>query len=407
MSDEIAGPQAGEGAASVDDLPQRFSLVAGGAFHDLLGRFGLLAPDGLPSRRAALGLGSVAFLIPAAAVVLQSLLDDRNSGWDYFEDATVYARFLVSIIVMVSTERLADSRIILMTQHFRDAQLLKPAERVRFAGSVIRADRQASSHWAEWMILLLAFAWSIVGTRFVTVVSVDSWEGAVRAGGEIGLSWAGEVSAFTSNALFLFLLLRWFWRFYIWAALLWRTSKMDLQIMPLHPDRCGGLGFLAIFPGIFSGLIFALSCVIAASFHKAAPVLGDTEQILWLATAAWLVLIALIFLGPLLFFVRPLYVAREVALLEYGRLAHGHHLAFHRKWLEGGMGGEEIMGSADPSSASDLNASVEIVYAMRSFPIDRAALLQLLVSAGIPMLVMAALQMPLGDLMKLIFGFLL
>jgi hypothetical protein len=129
MSDEIAGAGAGKGASGGDDLPQRFSLVAGGAFHGLLGRFGLLAPDGLPSRRAALGLGSVAFLIPAAAVVLQSLLDDQYSGWDYFEDATVYARFLVSIIVMVSTERLADSRIILMTQHFRDAQLLKPAGR--------------------------------------------------------------------------------------------------------------------------------------------------------------------------------------------------------------------------------------------------------------------------------------
>lgn len=407
MSDPGSGSAERAVGSTGEDLPERFSLVAGGAFHALLGRVGLLAPDGLPGRTAALGLGLVAFLLPAAVVTLQSLIDDGYSGWDYFEDATVYARFLVSIVVMVSTERFADSRIVLMTQHFRDAQLLNPVERVRFAVSVIRADRQANSHRAEWLILAVAFGWSIINTRFVTVVSVDSWEGAVRAGGEIGLSWAGEVSALTSNTLFLFLLLRWFWRFYIWSALLWRTSRMDLQIMPLHPDRCGGLGFLGIFPGIFSGLIFALSCVIAASFHKAASVVGSSEQTLWLATAAWLVLIALIFLGPLLCFVRPLYLAREKALLEYGRLAHGHHLAFHRKWLAGGVGGEEIMGSSDPSSASDLNASVEIVYAMRSFPVDRTALVQLLVSAGIPMLVMAALQMPLGDLMKLIFGFLL
>ena len=31
--------------------------------------------------------------------------------------------------------------------------------------------------------------------------------------------------------------------------------------MPLHPDRSGGLGFLANFPGIFSGFVFALSSV--------------------------------------------------------------------------------------------------------------------------------------------------
>ncbi|MCP4936332.1 MAG: hypothetical protein GY927_19535, partial [bacterium] len=38
--------------------------------------------------------------------------------------------------------------------------------------------------------------------------------------------------------------------------------------MPLHPDRSGGLGFLANFPGIFSGFLFALSCVVAAAMVK-------------------------------------------------------------------------------------------------------------------------------------------
>jgi len=37
-----------------------------------------------------------------------------------------------------------------------------------------------------------------------------------------------------------------------------------MQLMPLHPDRSGGLGFLASFPGIFSGVVFALSFVVVA-----------------------------------------------------------------------------------------------------------------------------------------------
>jgi hypothetical protein len=92
------------------------------------------------------------------------------------------------------------------------------------------------------------------------------------------LSWAGEASALTSNTLFLCLVLRWFWRFLIWATLLWRASRLRLQLMPLHPDRCGGLGFLTLFPGIFCGLVFALSCLIAASFYKARPLVGESEQ---------------------------------------------------------------------------------------------------------------------------------
>jgi hypothetical protein len=390
-----------------DDLPERFSLVSGGAFHAFLERLGLLSPEQLPTQGAAIGMALLAFSLPGLAAVLQTLLDSQYSGWDYFQDGTVYARYLVAIAVMVATERMADGRIILMIQYFRDAQLLEGSERSRFATIVSRADRQASSKSAEWLILAGAFVWSMSTTRFASVIAVDNWEGIVLEGDRIGLSWAGEVSAITSNTLFLFLVLRWFWRFYIWASLLRRTASLNLQIMPLHPDRCGGLGFLAIFPGIFSGLVFALSCVIAASFHKALPYVGESSQIVWLAIALWLVLVVLTFIGPLLVFVRPLYARREIALMEYGRLAHEHHLEFHRKWIEQGGEGEEIMGSADPSSMSDLNASVQTVNEMRVLPIDRNALLQLLASAGVPMLFMAALQMPVGELVRLILGVLL
>ena len=66
-----------------EDLPERFSIVAGGAFHAVLGRLGFLEGDGLPGRRAAVGLALLAWLIPALLASAQSLLDDRYSGWDY------------------------------------------------------------------------------------------------------------------------------------------------------------------------------------------------------------------------------------------------------------------------------------------------------------------------------------
>jgi hypothetical protein len=393
--------QAGNAA---EELPERYSLVAGGGFHALLGRYGLLEDDQLPSYKAAVGLALLAWSIPAVFVVWQSLIENNYSGWDYFEDPTVYSRYLVAILIMVSTERMADSRVALLIQQFGDAQILDGPNRARFAAGVVRADKRASSRVAELVILAFAFFWSVATTRLATVISADSWEGVLAGNAETVLSWAGEASAFTSNTLFIFLVLRWFWRFFIWASLLRTTSRLKLQIMPLHPDRCGGLGFLGIFPGIFSGLIFALSCVIAASFYKAIPSFGDSSQLLWLAVTVWLVLVSSVFLGPLLFFLRPLYLARERSLLDYGRLAHGHHLEFHRKWIERKTPGHEILGSADPSSLSDLNASVQTVHEMRTIPIDRPALVQLLVSAGVPLLVVAALQMPVGDLLKLIMG---
>ena len=45
--------------------------------------------------------------------------------------------------------------------------------------------------------------------------------------------------------------------------------------MPLHTDRATGQGLLSIYPSIFSGFIFALSCVVASAMiediHVAHP----------------------------------------------------------------------------------------------------------------------------------------
>ena len=62
------------------------------------------------------------------------------------------------------------------------------------------------------------------------------------------------------------------------------------------------------------------------------------------------------------------------------------------------------MGSPDPSSASDLNATVQAVQELHTFPVDRAAVMQLLIAAGIPMLAVVATQIPLAELVQWIVG---
>jgi len=125
---------------------------------------------------------------------------------------------------------------------------------------------------------------------------------------------------------------------------------------------------------------------------------------IWLALGVWLALCLALVLGPLGVFVRPLYRVRERALIDYGRLASEHHLAFHRRWIDEGRSGEELVGSADPSSVSDLNASVEAVQRLRLLPVDRPAVLGLLVSAGAPLLAVVTTQIPIGDLLKWLLG---
>lgn len=100
----------------------------------------------------------------------------------------------------------------------------------------------------------------------------------------------------------------------------------------------------------------------------------------------------------------PLYALREQALIDYGRLASQHHLAFHRKWILEDRNGEELMGSPDPSSASDLSATFELVQQQRFIPVDFPAVLQLVIAAGVPMLAVVVTQVQLANLVKWIFG---
>jgi len=386
------------------DAAERFSLVVGGPFHAALRRLGLTGADQLPTRRAAIGLALLAWLPPALLALAQSLVDGGYSAREFFTDLTVPARYLIAIGVMVVTERYADGRIILLTRQFREAQLVADEGLPRLSAALTLADRRSSSAVAEAICLVAALVWSVLTARYtVELAAGRSWEGEMVAG-QVVLSWAGHATSLLSNPIFFFLVLRWIWRFLVWTALLVRISRLPLQLTPMHPDRAGGLGFLAIYPSVFSGFVFALACVVAASFLKDLALAHHDPQIVWLAIGVWLGLNMVLFLGPLLAFVRPLYLARERALLEYGRLANHHHLAFHRKWIGEGRTGEGLLGSEDTSSAADLNASVEAVRDMRFIPVDIVAVVQLVVAAGVPMLAVVGRQVPLTEVVKWIAG---
>jgi hypothetical protein len=294
---------------------EQFSLVVGGPFHRLLRRLGLTGPDALPTRCAVLLLALAAWALPAVLVIAQALLDDRYSGWGFFADWTVHTRYLLAVGIMIATERYADGRLNTLARHFRAAHIVSDAEEHAFRSALARADRRSASIVAELVILAAALSWPGLTAHYAVHLSGTGWDGVNTAGGSV-LSWAGEAARWVSTPLFLFLMLRWLWRFLVWSELLYRISRLSLQLTPLHPDRSGGLGFLANFPGIFSGFVFALSCVVAAAMVKDLGVQEHAAQTVWFAVAGWVVLILALALGPLLVFLRPLYALRERALID-------------------------------------------------------------------------------------------
>ncbi|MFC1778311.1 hypothetical protein ACFL3I_13390 [Pseudomonadota bacterium] len=388
------------------ERPIQFSLIEGGPFHTVLAKLGLLGKDRLPTWRTALVLALVAWIPPAILAITQSLLYADYSGWGFFTDGTVYTRYVVAIMVMVATERFADGRISILVNQFLQARLLDADVREKFRDIVAQADRRVSWSSVEGILLLIALVWSWVSFYFISTVSVSGWEEWTTGGGT-QLSWAGTAGELLANPVFLFLVLRWFWRFLVWTMLLAQVARLPLRLTAVHPDKSGGLIFLAMFPAIFSGFVFALSCVASSSLIKSMALLPQSQAFIWFAIGGWVLMMALIFLAPLFLFSAPLYRAREQALIEYGRLAQIHHQAFHDAWVSGGRDTEEMLGHPDPSSVADLNVCVEAVLDMKIVPLDRDAVLQLVVAAFAPFLVFLALRMPLAEILKWILGVIL
>lgn len=381
----------------------RFSLVAGGPFYLFLSRLGLIGADRLTTLRTATILAMLAWLPPALLAAAQSLTDASYHGWGYFTDLTVPARYLVAIWAMVATERYADSRFKILGLQFREAGLLSRDSMPRYEAILAIADRRSSAWLAEAIMLGAALFFSGSMMHLVVSLTSSSWEGRL-VGEQINLSWAGTAARYVGNPLFLFLVLRWGWWFLVWAALLFRISRLPLQLIPTHPDRAAGLGFLSIYPSVFSGFAFALSCVISASILKDLALEQRPAEIVWFAVAGWLAINLMVFLGPLLVFALPLHAAREKALLEYGRMATRQHVTTHRKWT----GKKENDGSqADAAglpSSSELNTSIQAIREMGYTPINRAAVTQIVVAAGLPLIAVVFTLVPLDDLLKWALG---
>ena len=68
--------------------------------------------------------------------------------------------------------------------------------------------------------------------------------------------------------IFRFLMLRWAARLLIWGCLLIAFLRLDLQLIPTHPDLAGGLASLGVAHVGLAALSFALSAVLVGTYAE-------------------------------------------------------------------------------------------------------------------------------------------
>jgi len=387
--------------------PQRFSLVQGGPLYQLLCRM-KLSDDVLSFlHRRVLVILSLCWL----PLLLLSALEGRLAGGSvtlpFLWDADFHIRFLVSLPLLIAAELTVHRRMMPMTGHFLARGLVPDTAREQFNAAMASALRLRNSMLAEVLMIALVYGFGItvVWPQYVAL-DATTWYSPLSAEGA-SLSLAGKWFAYVSLPIFQFLLLRWYFRLFIWARFLLQVSRIDLSIIPTHPDGVGGLGFFGSLPITFSPLLMAQGALLAGLianriFYRGA-VLPD-----FMVEAALVVLFhACIMFGPLLVFTPQLERARRKGVGEYGALAARYTREFDAKWLRGGAPETEpLIGSSDIQSLADIGNSFGVVRTMRIVVFTKEAILQLAVLTIFPVFPLVLTMMPLEELLKKLFDLL-
>ena len=382
-----------------------FSIVHGGPLFQLLLRARLSgdALDLVVRRVILFVLISWAPLLALSA--FGGHLLDGNIALPFLLDIETHIRFLVVVPLLLLAELVVHRRLLPVARAFLDRDLISEADEDRFDAAINSAFRLRNSVLVE--VLLLVFVY-VVGVLVVwrqyTSLNVSTWYGQ-PAGEDFRLHSAGIWYAYVSLPIFQFLLLRWYFRIFIWIRFLWQVARLNLTLVPTHPDQLAGLGFLGNTVFAFSVLLMAHGAMVASQianriFFAGATLMDFKEEIF----VVLLFLLCLVF-GPLLVFSPQLSRAKRRGLLEYGSLAERYVREFDDKWLRGAReSGEPLMGSADIQSLADMGNSFTVVRSMRLAPISRDAVLELSAAVLVPLTPLLLTIMPVEQLVKRLLG---
>jgi len=266
---------------------------------------------------------------------------------------------------------------------------------------VARTIRWKDSWLPEGICLLLAVLLPLIGPQLLLIGGTATFDPS-RAVAEGSL--AGYWYWFMCLPLFRFLLFRWLWRLGLWWHFLWRVARLDLNLVPTHPDGAGGLGYLEVVHTHFVPLVLALSAIQSASFAEAISAGRMTFEAVYPAFALTLVLVAALFLGPLFIFAAKLWACRVKGLSNYMEFAARYVNGFDRKWLGADADQDRpLLGTPDLQSLADLANSINIVRTMRWVPLSPRLGVDLATAALAPMLPLLLLKYPVDQLAARLF----
>jgi len=364
--------------------PHDFSLVLGGPIYQLFRRSHLAGDHLELLYRRLISIALVAWLPLLLLATLGSAAG--NAGrLSFFHDVEVHVRFLIALPVLVGAELIVHSRIRPVVRRFVERRIVLPQDLPRFHSAIESAIRLRNSVRVEVGLLVFVYTFGLWLWHGRIGIDASTWY-AMR-GGRWHLTPAGFWYVFVSIPILQFILLRWYLRLFIWFRFLWHVSRINLNLIPTHPDRCAGLAFLGKSAYAFGPILFAQGAMLAGLVASRVLYRGESLLSFKLQAGGFVAFFVVAILGPLLMFTPRMARAKRKGLADYGLLAQRYVESFEQKWvLRDPAASEELLGAADIQSLADLGNCYALVREMRSVPFGLEDITRLAAATAAPLL---------------------
>ena len=372
------------------DFPQASML--GGPFHRLGRRLGLVR-GASNTVLIGLALGWSLWLVTLALALVSGVAERMF----VLPLIGAHARLLVVIPLLFVAETWLDPQVGAFVRSLVEAGVVRARDQPLLATHLRRLARWRDSWVPDVLCLAGAILMGAGGGRMLRFATTAVYDPALAVIWDTpSTSWYYLVGM----TIFRFLVFRWLWRLGLWWLLLRRISRMNLNLVPTHPDAAGGLGDLEVVQAALLPLVLALSVIGSASYAESMSRGSMPFDSVYPALATLVIVDLTVIVGPLLNFAPKLWAARKRGYVEYMELASRYVNAFHEKWVSNTPPAEPLLGTPDLQSLADLSTGVGLVRDMRLIPASPRLLMWLAAAAMLPLLPLWLFQYPLAELIQ-------
>src|SRR5215469_7907835 len=310
--------------------PPDFSVVLGGPLFQLLRKANLEGGHlELLYRRLLFFIGIT--WLPLFLLAVVAPFAGGAGRLDFLRDIEVHARFLVALPAFIAAELIVHARMLPVARRFVERRIIMLDDLPRFYRAVESAFGLRNSIPLELGLFVAVYTFGLLFWHRRFGIEVATWY--AMPGGRWNLTPAGVWYVFISIPILQFILLRWYVRFLIWYRFLWQVSRIPLDLIPTHPDRSGGLGFLGGLSYTFGPILFGQGAMLAGLIASNVLYSGGKLLSFKLPAVGFVVFFVFAIFGPLLMFTPQMARARRTGLADYGLLAQQYVAGFREKWI--------------------------------------------------------------------------